>query len=79
MILLCLKPIFTVSAVSFAGFHAIDLENGVLQDLYLPSIGVRTTVTPHAIIPLPRSTGELLLCYNSEGGREGERWRKERE
>ncbi|CAI7997160.1 Misshapen-like kinase 1 [Geodia barretti] len=52
---------------SSMGFHAIDLENGVLQDLYLPSIGVRTTVTPHAIIPLPRSTGELLLCYNNEG------------
>ena len=56
---------------SFPGFHAIDLENGVLQDIYLPSVGVRSTVTPHAIIPLPRSTGELLLCYNSEGEGEG--------
>ena len=56
--------------VWFPGFHAIDLENGVLQDLYLPSVGVRTTVTPHAIIPIPRTTAELLLCYNSEGGRE---------
>ena len=52
--------------VWFPGFHAIDLENGVLQDLYLPAQGVRTTVTPHAIIPIPRSPGELLLCYNSQ-------------
>lgn len=52
---------------SAMGFHAIDLENGVLQDLYLPAQGVRTTVTPHAIIPIPRSPGELLLCYNNEG------------
>lgn len=52
--------------VWFPGFHAIDLDNGVLQDLYLPAQGVRTTVTPHAIIPIPRTTGELLLCYNSQ-------------
>ena len=52
-------------SVSFLGFHSIDLENGVQQDLYLPAVGVRTTVTPHAIIPLPRSPGELLLCHNS--------------
>lgn len=52
-----------------AGFHGIDMENGVFQDLYLPVQGVRSTVTPHAIIPIPRSPGELLLCYNSEGGR----------
>ena len=49
-----------------AGFHAIDMETGAVQDLYLPSPS-RGAIHPHAIISLPRSGGsELLLCYNSE-------------
>ena len=48
------------------GFHAIDMETGAVQDLYLPS-PARGNIHPHAIIALPRSGGsELLLCYDSE-------------
>lgn len=48
------------------GFHAIDLETGLVQDLYGPT-SLRGSINPHAIITLPRSSGtELLLCYDSE-------------
>lgn len=37
-----------------------------MQDLYVPS-HLRGSITPHAIIALPRPTlVELLLCYDSE-------------
>ena len=49
-----------------AGFHAIDLDTGVVQDLYAPT-SLRGTIHPHAIITLPQSSGvELLLCYDSK-------------
>jgi len=52
---------------SIAGFHAIDMETGVVLDLYVPS-SARSGITPHAIIALPRTgTMELLLCYDNEG------------
>ena len=51
---------------SSTGFHAIDMETGLVQDLYVPSHG-RGGITPHAIIALPRpGLVELLLCYDSE-------------
>lgn len=52
---------------STVGFHAIDLETGTVQDLYIPT-SPRGIIHPHAIITLPRSSGtELLLCYDNEG------------
>jgi hypothetical protein len=56
-----IPPLFS----PYPGFHAIDLETGSVQDLYVPSLS-KTTIHPHAIITLPRSSGtELLLCYDS--------------
>ena len=50
-----------------SGFHAIDMETGAVQDLFLPPRGTRGPINPHAIITIPRSGGtELLLCYDSE-------------
>lgn len=52
--------------MSHAGFHSIDMETGAVQDLYVPS-HIRSSITPHAIIALPRlGVMELLLCYDSE-------------
>ena len=49
------------------GFHGIDMETGAVQDLFVPPSHVRSGITPHAIIALPRPGHvELLLCYDSE-------------
>lgn len=53
---------------STIGFHAIDLDTGTVQDLYIPQAGPRTSIHPHAIITLPKgSTTEFLLCFDNEG------------
>lgn len=53
---------------SSLGFHGIDMETGMVQDLFLPPQGSRGPIHPHAIITIPRSGGtELLLCYDNEG------------
>jgi hypothetical protein len=49
------------------GFHAIDIENEIKYDLYIPSF-ISPPIIPHQILILPESDGmELLLCYNDEG------------
>ncbi|XP_022088034.1 mitogen-activated protein kinase kinase kinase kinase 4-like isoform X2 [Acanthaster planci] len=52
---------------SSAGFHAIDLDSGSVQDIHIPSLDMGSIV-PHCIVILPNSQGKnLLLCYNNEG------------
>lgn len=49
------------------GFHAVDLDSASVNDLFIPS-QLQEKFQPHAIIPLPSSSGlELLLCFNNEG------------
>ena len=52
------------------GFHAVDLDNGHVYDIYIPdkSHTHNMSITPHTIITLPNSKGmQLLLCYDNEG------------
>uniref|UniRef100_A0AAR2KKE1 non-specific serine/threonine protein kinase n=1 Tax=Pygocentrus nattereri TaxID=42514 RepID=A0AAR2KKE1_PYGNA len=50
---------------SSVGFHVIDVDSGNPYDIYIPSHG---SVTPHAIVVLPKTDGmEMLLCYEDEG------------
>uniref|UniRef100_A0A7N4Q1B9 non-specific serine/threonine protein kinase n=1 Tax=Sarcophilus harrisii TaxID=9305 RepID=A0A7N4Q1B9_SARHA len=52
---------------SVAGFHAIDVDSGMVYDLYLPT-HIPGTIQPHTIIILPNTSGtELLLTYEDEG------------
>ena len=54
-----------VMMVWSAGFHIIDLDTGVVQDLYPSSPSA--PIKPHAIITIPRTNNtELLLCYDSK-------------
>ncbi|XP_049887266.1 serine/threonine-protein kinase mig-15 isoform X2 [Pectinophora gossypiella] len=47
------------------GFHAVDLDNATVYDIYIPKHGA---IIPHCIVPLPNSNGvQLLLCYDNEG------------
>ncbi|PFX26822.1 Traf2 and NCK-interacting protein kinase [Stylophora pistillata] len=49
------------------GFHAVDLDSASVNDLFIPN-QLQENFQPHAIIPLPSSSGlELLLCFNNEG------------
>ncbi|RWS09777.1 Serine/threonine-protein kinase mig-15-like protein [Dinothrombium tinctorium] len=49
------------------GFHAVDLDNGHVYDIYIPAHS-QGPVTPHTIVTLPNSKGmQLLLCYDNEG------------
>uniref|UniRef100_A0A8C1PJP2 non-specific serine/threonine protein kinase n=1 Tax=Cyprinus carpio TaxID=7962 RepID=A0A8C1PJP2_CYPCA len=50
---------------SSVGFHVIDVDSGNPYDIYIPS---HSSVTPHAIVVLPKTDGmEMLLCYEDEG------------
>ncbi|XP_059419656.1 TRAF2 and NCK-interacting protein kinase-like isoform X2 [Carassius carassius] len=52
---------------SSVGFHVIDVESGNPYDIYIPS-HIQSSVTPHAIVVLPKTDGmEMLLCYEDEG------------
>ncbi|XP_062842002.1 TRAF2 and NCK interacting kinase b isoform X5 [Trichomycterus rosablanca] len=52
---------------SSVGFHVIDVDSGNPYDIYIPS-HIQGTVTPHAIVVLPKTDGmEMLLCYEDEG------------
>nr|XP_014342000.1 PREDICTED: TRAF2 and NCK-interacting protein kinase [Latimeria chalumnae] len=52
---------------SSTGFHVIDVDSGNPYDIYIPS-HIQGTVTPHAIVILPKTDGmEMLLCYEDEG------------
>ncbi|XP_043925989.1 TRAF2 and NCK-interacting protein kinase isoform X7 [Protopterus annectens] len=52
---------------SSTGFHAVDVDSGNPYDIYLPS-HIQGSVTPHAIVILPKTDGmEMLLCYEDEG------------
>ncbi|XP_072482541.1 mitogen-activated protein kinase kinase kinase kinase 4-like isoform X2 [Notamacropus eugenii] len=52
---------------SVAGFHAIDVDSGIVYDLYLPT-HIQGSIQPHTIIILPNTSGtELLLTYEDEG------------
>ncbi|XP_051538051.1 traf2 and NCK-interacting protein kinase-like isoform X2 [Myxocyprinus asiaticus] len=52
---------------SSVGFHVIDVDSGNPYDIYIPS-HIQGTVSPHAIVVLPRTDGmEMLLCYEDEG------------
>lgn len=49
------------------GFHAVDLDNGHVYDIYIP-VHSQGPITPHTIITLAKSKGmQLLLCYDNEG------------
>jgi misshapen/NIK-related kinase len=52
---------------STSGFHSVDLETGVIQNIYVPVAAGRGPIIPHAIIPLPSKINELLLCHDNEG------------
>ncbi|KAI3380915.1 hypothetical protein SNEBB_002521 [Seison nebaliae] len=68
---------------STIGFHSIDVENGELTDIYIPSSHLlhfnsqlaqpqqqqqQLIIRPHCIVVLPETKGrELLLCYDNEG------------
>ncbi|KAG5268536.1 hypothetical protein AALO_G00213660 [Alosa alosa] len=52
---------------SSVGFHVIDVDSGNPYDIYIPS-HIQSSVTPHAIVVLPKTDGmEMLLCYEDEG------------
>uniref|UniRef100_A0A8C1D972 non-specific serine/threonine protein kinase n=1 Tax=Cyprinus carpio carpio TaxID=630221 RepID=A0A8C1D972_CYPCA len=52
---------------SSVGFHVIDVDSGNPYDIYIPS-HIQGSVTPHAIVVLPKTDGmEMLLCYEDEG------------
>ncbi|NP_955997.1 TRAF2 and NCK interacting kinase a [Danio rerio] len=52
---------------SSVGFHVIDVDSGSPYDIYIPS-HIQSTVTPHAIVVLPKTDGmEMLLRYEDEG------------
>uniref|UniRef100_A0AAY4EZC6 non-specific serine/threonine protein kinase n=1 Tax=Denticeps clupeoides TaxID=299321 RepID=A0AAY4EZC6_9TELE len=52
---------------SNVGFHVIDVDSGNPYDIYIPS-HIQSSVTPHAIVVLPKTDGmEMLLCYEDEG------------
>ncbi|XP_018409283.1 PREDICTED: TRAF2 and NCK-interacting protein kinase isoform X4 [Nanorana parkeri] len=58
-----LKVIFGSST----GFHVIDVDSGNTYDIYIPS-HIQGTITPHAIVILPKTDGmEMLVCYEDEG------------
>ncbi|XP_049887270.1 serine/threonine-protein kinase mig-15 isoform X6 [Pectinophora gossypiella] len=49
------------------GFHAVDLDNATVYDIYIPK-HTQGAIIPHCIVPLPNSNGvQLLLCYDNEG------------
>uniref|UniRef100_A0A672RZQ2 non-specific serine/threonine protein kinase n=1 Tax=Sinocyclocheilus grahami TaxID=75366 RepID=A0A672RZQ2_SINGR len=55
---------------SSVGFHVIDVDSGNPYDIYIPShvSDIQSSVTPHAIVVLPKTDGmEMLLCYEDEG------------
>jgi len=58
---------FNVIYGSSEGFHAVDVDSGVVNDIYTPSYS-QGLITPHTIVPLSNPKGlELLLCYDNEG------------
>lgn len=58
---------FNVIYGSTEGFHAVDVDSGVVHDIYTPSY-TQGPITPHTIVPLPHGKGlQLLLCFDNEG------------
>lgn len=58
---------FNVIYGSTEGFHAVDVDSGVVNDIYTPSYS-QGPMTPHTIVPLSDQKGlQLLLCYDNEG------------
>lgn len=58
---------FNVIYGSTEGFHAVDVDSGVVHDIYTPSY-TQAPMSPHTIVPLPGPKGlQLLLCYDNEG------------
>lgn len=58
---------FKVVYGSTQGFHAVDLDCGIVYDIYTPS-PTQIPINPHTIVPLPKSKGlHLLLCFDNEG------------
>jgi len=58
---------FNVIYGSTEGFHAVDVDSGVVHDIYTPSY-TQGPMTPHTIVPLINPKGlQLLLCYDNEG------------
>lgn len=58
---------FNVIYGSTEGFHAVDVDSGVVNDIYTPSFK-QGPMVPHTIVPLPGPRGlQLLLCYDNEG------------
>jgi TRAF2/NCK-interacting kinase len=58
---------FNVIYGSSEGFHAVDVDSGVVTDIYTPSY-TQGPMTPHTIVPLSSPKGlYLLLCYDNEG------------
>uniref|UniRef100_A0A6G1SBW4 non-specific serine/threonine protein kinase n=1 Tax=Aceria tosichella TaxID=561515 RepID=A0A6G1SBW4_9ACAR len=58
---------FNVIYGSSEGFHAVDVDSGVVSDIYTPSY-TQGPMTPHTIVPLSSPKGlHLLLCYDNEG------------
>ncbi|KZS17429.1 Mitogen-activated protein kinase kinase kinase kinase 4 [Daphnia magna] len=52
---------------SAEGFHAIDLDQSSVYDIYIPK-HIQNAITPHTIVTLPNSNGmQMLLCYDNEG------------
>jgi misshapen/NIK-related kinase len=58
---------FNVIYGSSEGFHAVDVDSGLVSDIYTPSY-TQGPMTPHTIVPLSGPKGlHLLLCYDNEG------------
>lgn len=58
---------FNVIYGSTVGFHAVDVDSGVVHDIYTPSY-TQAPMSPHTIVPLPGPKSlQLLLCYDNEG------------
>lgn len=58
---------FNVIYGSSQGFHAVDVDSGIVHDIHTPSYSQGPT-TPHTIVPLNDQKGLiLLLCYDNEG------------
>lgn len=58
---------FNVIYGSTEGFHAVDVDSGIVHDIYTPSY-TQGPITPHTIVPLTGGKSlQLLLCFDNEG------------
>lgn len=58
---------FNVIYGSSEGFHAVDVDSGLVSDIYTPSY-TQGPMIPHTIVTLSGPKGlYLLLCYDNEG------------